>query len=91
MLDINTIVAGVAMFTGVVMALVAIILFARSRLVCSGEVVIEINDDPERAIEVDAGGKLLNTLADAGIYLSSACGGSGTCAQCKCKVLDEFG
>lgn len=82
---------GVAMFTIVIMLLVALILVARSRLVSAGDVSIEINGDPDRSITVPAGGKLLTTLADAGIFLSSACGGGGTCAQCKCKVLEGGG
>jgi len=90
-MDITTIVGGVVMFTVVVMALVVIILAARSKLVSSGDIQIEINGDPAKAITVAAGGKLLNTLADAGIYLSSACGGGGTCGQCKCQVLDGGG
>jgi len=90
-MDIATIVGGVVMFTGVVMALVAVIIMARSRLVSSGDVTIEINGDPEKAITVPAGGKLLNTLAENGIYLSSACGGGGTCAQCKCQIHEGGG
>ncbi|WP_339859321.1 NADH:ubiquinone reductase (Na(+)-transporting) subunit F [Pseudohongiella acticola] len=90
-MDITTIVAGALMFTVVVMLLVMLILAARAKLVSSGDVKIEINGDPEKSITVPAGGKLLNTLADAGIYLSSACGGGGTCAQCKCKVMDGGG
>lgn len=90
MIDITTIIGGVALFTAIVMLLVIVILFARSRLVSSGDVRIEINGDPEKSITVPAGGKLLNTLADEGIFLSSACGGGGTCAQCKCQV-DEGG
>lgn len=87
----TTIIAGVSMFTAVVMALVFVIIFARSRLVSSGEVTIEINDDPERAVHTAAGGKLLGTLADEGIFLSSACGGGGTCGQCRCQVIDGGG
>jgi Na+-transporting NADH:ubiquinone oxidoreductase subunit F len=75
---------GVAMFTGVVIALVLMILAAKKRLVASGPVKILIND--QKTIEVPAGGKLLGALADAGIFVSSACGGGGTCAQCKVKV-----
>ncbi len=90
-MDITTIVGGVVMFTSVVMALVAIIIMARSRLVSSGDVSIEVNGDPSKAITVPAGGKLLNKLAEEGIFLSSACGGGGTCAQCKCKVLEGGG
>ena len=74
----------IAMFTGIVLMLVVIILLARTKLVSSGDVSIEING--EKTITVSAGGKLLGTLADNGIFLSSACGGGGTCAQCKCVV-----
>ncbi|MGB4248915.1 MAG: NADH:ubiquinone reductase (Na(+)-transporting) subunit F [Pseudohongiellaceae bacterium] len=91
MIDFAAIVGGVAMFTVVVMVLVVLILAARAKLVSTGNVRIEINGDPEKSIVVPAGGKLLTTLADAGIYLSSACGGGGTCAQCKCQVLDGGG
>ncbi len=91
MIDIAAIVGGVVMFTAVVMILVAMILAARARLVSTGNVRIEINGDPEKSITVPAGGKLLNTLAEKGIYLSSACGGGGTCAQCRCKVIDGGG
>ena len=91
MIDFATIVGGVALFTVVVMLLVSLILVARARLVSSGEVQIEINGDPDRTLTVPAGGKLLSTLADAGIFLSSACGGGGTCAQCKCQIVDGGG
>lgn len=90
-MDVTTIVGGVAMFTAVIMALVLVILYARTHLVSSGDVRIEINGDPERTITVPAGGKLLQTLADKGIFLSSACGGGGTCAQCRCHVLEGGG
>ncbi|WP_372738176.1 NADH:ubiquinone reductase (Na(+)-transporting) subunit F [Neptunomonas sp.] len=85
------IVLGVVMFTVVVLALVAVILAARSKLVSSGDVVININDDPEKSITVAAGGKLLQTLSNVGIFVPSACGGGGTCAQCKCQVLEGGG
>jgi len=91
MIDIAAIAGGVLMFTVVVMVFVVLILVARAKLVSTGNVRIEINGDPEKAIVVPAGGKLLTTLADAGIYLSSACGGGGTCGQCKCQVLDGGG
>ena len=91
MVDFATIIGGVALFTVVVMLLVSLILVARARLVSSGDVQIEINGDPERTLTMPAGGKLLNTLADAGIFLSSACGGGGTCAQCKCQIVDGGG
>ncbi|GAA3978492.1 NADH:ubiquinone reductase (Na(+)-transporting) subunit F [Allohahella marinimesophila] len=82
---------GVGMFTVIVLSLVAVILMARSRLVSTGDVKIVVNDDPASAITTEAGGKLLQTLANEGMFLSSACGGGGTCAQCKCKVLDGGG
>ncbi len=87
----NEIILGVAMFTGVIMLLVFVILYARKQLVSTGEVTIEINNDPDKTLRAPAGSKLLNTLADAGIFLSSACGGGGTCAQCRCRVLEGGG
>ncbi len=90
-MNTEVIILGVVMFTAVVLALVAVILAARAKMVSSGNVTIEINDDPEKSITVPAGGKLLQTLADKGIFLASACGGGGTCAQCKCQVLDGGG
>jgi len=87
----NEIILGVLMFTAVVLSLVAIIMVARAQLVSSGAVTISINDDPEKAITVPAGGKLLQTLSEQGIFLASACGGGGTCAQCRCVVKDGGG
>ncbi len=84
-----TIILGVAMFTGVVLALVAFIIAARSRLVSSSDVSIEING--EKTIQVAAGDKLLQTLSANNIFLASACGGGGTCAQCKCIISDGGG
>jgi len=83
------IVLGVVMFTLIVLALVGVILFAKSKLVPSGDVTIIVNDQKE--LHVPAGGKLLGALADAKIFVSSACGGGGTCAQCKVNVLDGGG
>ncbi|SMF11638.1 NADH:ubiquinone reductase (Na(+)-transporting) subunit F [Pseudobacteriovorax antillogorgiicola] len=85
------IILGVGMFTAIVLCLVAVILFAKSKLVASGDITIEINDDPDKAITVPAGGKLLNVLADQKIFVGSACGGGGTCAQCKVKVFEGGG
>ena len=84
-----TIVFGVGMFTAIVLVLVLIILYARSHLVSSGDVSIVING--EKTITVPAGGKLLQTLSEAELFLPSACGGGGTCAQCKCIVNDGGG
>ncbi|MCP4175474.1 MAG: NADH:ubiquinone reductase (Na(+)-transporting) subunit F [Fuerstiella sp.] len=85
----GTIILGVVMFTGVVAVLVAVIVAARAKLVSTGNVTIMINDQKE--ISITAGGKLLNALADEGIFVSSACGGGGTCAQCKVNVLEGGG
>ena len=85
----TTIFFGVGMFTAVVVALVMVILAARSKLVATGNISIEINGG--KTIQVPAGGKLLQTLADADLFLASACGGGGTCAQCKCQVSDGGG
>ena len=84
-----TILCGVAMFTGVVLVLVLLILFAKSQLVASGDVEIVINE--QKTIHVPAGGKLLGALAEEGIFVSSACGGGGTCAQCEVKVPEGGG
>ena len=75
---------GVIVFTGIVLMLVAIILLARARLEPGGEVQIVINE--QETLTVAPGGKLLGVLADHGVFVSSACGGGGTCAQCKVHV-----
>ena len=80
---------GVAMFVGTIVALVGIILAAKSYLVPSGNVKILINEQKE--ISVPVGGKLMGALANEGIFVSSACGGGGTCAQCLVKVHDGGG
>jgi Na+-transporting NADH:ubiquinone oxidoreductase subunit F len=77
------------MFTGIVLSLVVVILIARSRLVASGDVNLVVND--QKTFTVSAGGKLLGSLADQGIFVSSACGGGGTCAQCQVRVLEGGG
>jgi Na+-transporting NADH:ubiquinone oxidoreductase subunit F len=76
---------GVTLFTAIVLMLVGIILLARARLVASGSVTITLNG--EREIETPTGLKLNAALADADIFVPSACGGGGTCGQCRVKVL----
>jgi Na+-transporting NADH:ubiquinone oxidoreductase subunit F len=90
-IDMTIIYAGVGMFTAIVLALIAIILTARASLVSGGNVHIDINNDAERALDCSAGGKLLFTLAQRGVFLSSACGGGGTCGQCKVKIFSGGG
>ena len=89
--EIIQILTGVVSFTVIVLALVFFILLARSMLVATGDVTITINDSPDKALRVSAGGKLLDTLAGSKIYVPSACGGQGTCAQCKVTVLGGGG
>jgi Na+-transporting NADH:ubiquinone oxidoreductase subunit F len=79
------------MFTFLVLALVMVILAARSQLVSSGEVTISINDDPENSLNIPAGNTLLNTLASNKLFIPSACGGKGSCGVCKVNVLDGGG
>jgi Na+-transporting NADH:ubiquinone oxidoreductase subunit F len=83
------IILGVLFFTLIVVALVFVILGAKSKLVASGNVDILIND--EKTIQVPIGSKLLTALADNNLFVSSACGGGGTCGQCKVQVLSGGG
>ncbi|PMK99761.1 NADH:ubiquinone reductase (Na(+)-transporting) subunit F [Vibrio breoganii] len=87
----NTIVLGVVMFTLIVLALVLVILFAKSKLVPTGDVNILVNGDPEKGFMVSPGDKLLGALAGNGIFVSSACGGGGSCGQCRVKVKSGGG
>ena len=85
----NEIVLGVVLFTFVVLMLVTMILFARSKMVASGNVSILINGEKE--LEAPVGSKLLGALAESKLFVSSACGGGGTCGQCKVKILEGGG
>lgn len=89
MSGLGVIIAGVVAFTLIVLALVAIILAAKATLIPSGNVTIEINGD--KKLSVPTGGKLLGTLADQKIFVPSACGGGGTCGQCKVRVFSGGG
>jgi Na+-transporting NADH:ubiquinone oxidoreductase subunit F len=91
MSDLGLVVLSVAMFTVIILALTLVILLARSKLVASGNVRILVNDDPDRSLTVPIGGKLLNALADQKLFLPSACGGGGTCGQCKVQVHEGGG
>lgn len=87
----TTILAGILAFTAIIMLLVAVLLIARAKLVSTGEVHIVINGDEINALKVLTGESLLNTLASQGIFISSACGGRGTCGKCKVKVSSGGG
>ncbi len=80
---------GVIFFTAIVIALVFLIIGAKNKLVAAGDVEILINN--EKTIHVPAGSKLLNALSDNQLFVSSACGGGGSCGQCKVKVLSGGG
>ncbi|WP_144210494.1 NADH:ubiquinone reductase (Na(+)-transporting) subunit F [Shewanella donghaensis] len=82
---------GVSMFTAIVLVLVLVILFAKSKLVASGDITISINDDSDKAIKTGAGSKLLGALANNGIFVSSACGGGGSCGQCRVNIKSGGG
>ena len=84
-----TIIYAVVVFLVVILLLVAILLIAKRYLVSSGNVKVIINGDKE--YEVPAGGSLLNAMGEAGVHLPSACGGKGSCGQCKCQVLEGGG
>ena len=86
----NEIFLGILVFTIAVNTMVLIILGARRLLVSTGNITIEMNDSA-KSVVVQAGGKLLQTLAAQNLFLSSACGGKGTCEQCKCQVLEGGG
>ncbi|MCU7996419.1 NADH:ubiquinone reductase (Na(+)-transporting) subunit F [Shewanella glacialipiscicola] len=82
---------GIGMFTLVVCLLVIVILLAKKQLVTTGEVTIGINDDAEKSIKVAAGDKLLGALASQSIFIPSACGGGGTCGQCRVTIKSGGG
>lgn len=84
-----TILAGVGFFLVITLLLVAVLLIAKKYLVHSGKVKITLNGDKE--IEADSGKSLLSTFADQNIFLPSACGGKGSCAQCRCQVFEGGG
>ena len=78
--------SSVFVFTGVILLLVLVLTFAESKLLPQGAVKILINKKDDKSPTVNPGGTLLNTLSAEGIFISSACGGGGTCAQCICQI-----
>jgi Na+-transporting NADH:ubiquinone oxidoreductase subunit F len=77
---------GITVFTGVVLILVTILLFIEARIVTRGDCRIVINDDTEKSVTVSSGSTLLASLVNNGVFLPSACGGGGSCGQCRCRV-----
>lgn len=86
---ISTLTVSIAVFLLVIMLLVALLLLVRAKLLPQGKVKISINDKLD--IDVNQGGSLLSTLAEQNIFLPSACGGKGSCGQCKCRVTKGGG
>ena len=84
-----TLTLGITAFTAIILLLVGIIVNARRMLVPSGVITVNINE--EKDIQTGAGAKLLNVLADNDIFVSSACGGGGSCGQCRVKVMEGGG
>ena len=78
-------------FTTVISILVFVLLFAQSKLVQAGPVNLVINGDNDNPVVTSAGTSLLSSLSSQKIFLPSACGGGGTCAMCKCQILDGGG
>ncbi|HEM8294354.1 NADH:ubiquinone reductase (Na(+)-transporting) subunit F [Providencia vermicola] len=85
------IILGVVMFTLIVLVLTGLILFAKSKLVNTGNIKVEVNGDPDKSFEAPAGDKLLGMLSSQGIFVSSACGGGGSCGQCRVKIKEGGG
>lgn len=77
---------GVVMFTLIIVALVGVLMVAKSQLVNAADVTIIVNEDSDKPIITQAGGTLLNALADQKIFIPSACGGMGSCGVCKVHV-----
>ncbi|HLN75273.1 MAG: NADH:ubiquinone reductase (Na(+)-transporting) subunit F [Methylococcaceae bacterium] len=86
---IFVVISSILVFLAIVLTLVAALLFARAKLTAVGNVKININSEKE--VLVNPGGTLLSTLSENGIFLPSACGGGGTCAQCRCQVIEGGG
>ena len=86
---LQEVILGVSLFTAVVLILVFVILVARSKLVATGNISIVVND--ERELSAPTGGKLLQVLADNDLFIPSACGGGGTCGQCRVRVMSGGG
>ena len=81
----------IIIFTLVIVGLVMVLMFAESKLVAQGNVTLGINGDASLAKTATPGQTLLGALSDHGIFIPSACGGGGTCAMCKCQVIDGGG
>ena len=88
-MDLNLLLSSIGVFLVIILLLVVILLVAKKYLSPSGKVTVTINGKDK--VEVEQGNSLLTTLSENGIYLPSACGGKGSCGQCKCQVLEGGG
>ncbi len=88
-IEMTAILTSLVIFLLVIILLVIVLLIAKRYLVASGDVKITMNGEKE--ITLPAGGSLLNSMANAGVFLPSACGGKGSCGQCKCQVEEGGG
>lgn len=86
----SVILTSIVAFTLIILLLVLILLYAQSKLVASGDINIIINGDEENPLVVQGGSTLMGTLSSQKIFLPSACGGGGTCGECRC-VVEEGG
>lgn len=87
----DIIILGVVMFTLIVLGLTGLILLAKSKLVNTGNIKVEVNGDPDKSFDAPAGDKLLGMLSNQGIFVSSACGGGGSCGQCRVIIKEGGG
>lgn len=88
-IETDFIIASITVFLAIILVLVVILLIAKRYLTPGGQVTLTLNG--KKQIKVDQGSSLLSTLSENGIYLSSACGGKGSCGQCKCQVPEGGG
>ncbi|KAA6303673.1 MAG: Na(+)-translocating NADH-quinone reductase subunit F [Candidatus Ordinivivax streblomastigis] len=84
-----TILTSIVVFLLIILLLVSLLLFVKNKLTPAGDVKIVVNDEKELVVPI--GGTVLSTLQSSGIFLSSACGGSGSCGQCRLQVLEGGG
>ena len=87
----NVIIYSIGVFAGVILLLTVSLLFVKNKLTPAGDVKIVINGDEQNPVVIKPGGTLLTTLSQQNIYLPSACGGGGTCAMCKCQIVEGGG
>jgi len=91
LLDTSVIIYSIGVFAGVILLLTVTLLFAKTKLTPAGDVSIVINGDESNPVTTSPGSTLLSTLSQQNIFLPSACGGGGTCAMCKCQVIEGGG